>query len=251
MTVILKQKPDYVLINLPSGNWPVFVMNTTVAPFDDVRVRMAMKLVIDRDAMVKSVLGGFGQVAGDHPVWPGDQYYKAISRPRDIAKAKALLAEAGLADGLTVTLYTSDIDVNMIAMTTLYKEMAAEAGITVDIQQEAADGYWNDIWMQKPFCCSSWGERTADQVLNEVYRSGATWNETFWSNPAFDGLLDQARQQLDYAQRKALYQQAQQLLSDEGGAIIPFFTNILSVAHKRVKHINTRYFDYAKVTLED
>jgi peptide/nickel transport system substrate-binding protein len=225
-------------------------MNTTVAPFDDTRVRMAMKLVIDRDAMVKSVLSGYGKVAGDHPVWPGDQYYKEVPRPRDIEKAKALLAEAGFANGLEVTLYTSDIDVNMIPMTVLYKEMAAEAGITVNIQQEAADGYWNDIWMQKPFCCSSWGERNADQVLNEVYRSGASWNETFWSNAAFDGLLDQARQQLDYTQRKALYQQAQQLLSDEGGAIIPFFTDTLSAAHKRVKNVDTRYFNYAKVTIE-
>ena len=247
---LIEQKPDYALISLPAGSWPVFVMNTTVAPFDDARVRMAMKLVIDRDAMVKSVLNGYGKVAGDHPVWPGDQYYKEVPRPRDIEKAKALLAEAGFANGLEVTLYTSDIDVNMIPMTVLYKEMAAEAGITVNIQQEAADGYWNDIWMKKPFCCSSWGERTADQVLNEVYRSGATWNETFWSNATFDGLLDQARQQLDYTQRKALYQQAQQLLSDEGGAIIPFFTDTLSAAHKRVKNINTRYFNYAKVTIE-
>jgi len=213
-------------------------------------VRMAMKVVIDREAMVKSVLNGYGTVAGDHPVWPGDQYYKEVPRPRDIEKAKALLAEAGFANGLEVTLYTSDTDVNMIPMSVLYKEMAAEAGITVNIQQVAGDGYWNDIWMVKPFCCSSWGERTADQVLNEVYRSGVTWNETFWSNETFDGLLDQARQQLDFTERKALYQQAQQLLSDEGGAIIPFFTNTLAAANKRVKNVNTRYLDYAKVTIE-
>jgi peptide/nickel transport system substrate-binding protein len=247
---LIEQNPDYALINLSAGHWPVFVMNTTVAPFDDARVRMAMKVVIDREAMVKSVLNGYGTVAGDHPVWPGDQYYKEVPRPRDIEKAKALLAEAGFANGLDVTLYTSDIDVNMIPMSVLYKEMSAEAGITVNIQQVAGDGYWNDIWMVKPFCCSSWGERTADQVLNEVYRSGVTWNETYWSNETFDGLLDQARQQLDFTERKASYQQAQQLLSDEGGAIIPFFTNTLAAANKRVKNVNTRYLDYAKVTIE-
>jgi peptide/nickel transport system substrate-binding protein len=138
----------------------------------------------------------------------------------------------------------------MIPMTVMYKEMAAEAGIIVTIQQEPADGYWNDIWMKKPFCCSSWGERTADQVLNEVFRSGATWNETFWQNAAFDGLLDQSRQELDEAKRKALYQQAQQLLADEGGAIIPFFTDGLSAAHVRVKGVDTRYFEYGNVTLQ-
>jgi peptide/nickel transport system substrate-binding protein len=247
---LIKQKSDYKIYNLPSGGWPVFVMKTDEAPFDDNRVRMAMKLVVDREAMVTSVLKGYGKVAGDHPVWPGDQYYLDVKRPRDVAKAKALLAEAGYATGLEVTLYTSAIDENMIPMTVMYKEMAAEAGIIVTIQQEPADGYWNDIWMKKPFCCSSWGERTADQVLNEVFRSGATWNETFWQNAAFDGLLDQSRQELDEAKRKALYQQAQQLLADEGGAIIPFFTDGLSAAHARVKGVDTRYFEYGNVTIQ-
>ena len=246
----IQQKPECVLNTLPSGAWPVFVMKTDEAPFNDNRVRMAMKLVVDREAMVKSVLRGYGRVASDNPVWPGDQYYKEIPRPRDVAKAKALLAEAGFANGLEVTLYTSDIDVNMIPMTVLYKEMAAEAGINITIQQEPADGYWNDIWMKMPFCCSSWGERTADQVLNEVYRTGASWNETFWSNATFDGLLDQARQELDATKRKELYQQAQQLLADEGGAIIPFFTDTLSANQKRVKGVDTRSFDYAAVTLD-
>lgn len=246
----IQQKPECVLNTLPNGAWLSLVMKTDEAPFNDNRVRMAMKLVVDREAMVKSVLRGYGQVASDCPVWPGDQYYKEIPRPRDIAKAKALLAEAGFANGLEVTLFTSDIDPNMIPVTVLYKEMAAEAGINVTIQQESADGYWNDIWMKKPFCCSSWGERTADQVLNEVFRSGATWNETFWSNAAFDGLLDQARQQLDQTQRKALYQQAQQLLADEGGEIIPFFVDTLSATQKRVKGLDLRNYNYANVTLD-
>ena len=247
---LIKQKSNYKIYDLPAGNWPVFVMKTDEAPFDDNRVRLAMKLVVDREAMVASVLKGYGKVAGDHPVWPGDQYYLDVKRPRDVAKAKALLAEAGHASGLEVTLYTSAIDENMIPMAVMYKEMAAEAGIIVTIQQEPADGYWNDIWMKKPFCCSSWGERTADQVLNEVFRSGATWNETFWQNAAFDGLLDEARRQLDMTKRKALYQQAQQLLADEGGAIIPFFTDGLSSAHKRVTGVDTRYFKYSNVTVQ-
>ena len=87
-------------------------------------------------------------------------------------------------------------------------------------------------------------------MLNEVYRTGASWNETFWSNATFDGLLDQARQELDATKRKELYQQAQQLLADEGGAIIPFFTDTLSANQKRVKGVDTRSFDYAAVTLD-
>jgi peptide/nickel transport system substrate-binding protein len=247
---LVSQNANYVLNALPSGGWLVMVMRTDQEPFTDPRVRLAMKLVVDRAAMVKTVLSGFGQPASDHPVWPGDQYYLPIERGADVPRARQLLAEAGHADGLTVTLYTSSIDSYMIPMCVAYQQMAAAAGITVMLQQESADGYWNDIWMQVPFCCSSWGERQADQVLNEVYRSGASWNETFWQNADFDGLLDQARRELDFERRKGLYQQAQQLLADDGGAIIPFFTNDLSAAHRRVKGVDRRYFDWARVTIE-
>lgn len=247
---LVRRNENYVLNSLPAGRWLVMVMRADTAPFDDPKVRMAMKLVVDREAMVKTVLSGFGQVAGDHSVWPGDQYFLKIDRPQDIARAKQLLAEAGYPNGLDVTLYTSSIDSYMIPMTVAYKEMAALAGINVEIKQESADGYWNDIWMQKPFCCSSWGERQADQVLNEVYRSSASWNETFWNNAEFDSLLDQARRELDFEKRKAIYQQAQQLLADDGGAIIPFFTDDLSAAHKRVRGVDRRYFDWARVTIE-
>ena len=224
-------------------------MRTDTAPFDDLRVRQAMKLVVDRDVMLQTVLQGFGAIAGDHPVWPGDQYYLPVDRPRDVEKAKTLLAEAGYADGLTVTLFTSTIAEGMIEMTVAYKEMAAEAGINVEIKQTPAEGYWNDVWLKEPFCSSSWGERQADQVLNEVYRSGASWNETYWSNSTFDQLLDDARKELDFEKRKALYQQAQQLLADEGGAIIPAFVNNLSAAHKRVQGVDMRFIRWNKVTL--
>ncbi len=247
---LVKRNPNYVLMSLPTGGWNVLVMRTDQEPFTDPKVRLAMKLVVDREALVKTVLSGYGQVASDHPVWPGDQYHLKIDRPQDIARARQLLSEAGFSNGLDVTLYTSSIDSAMIPLSVAYKEMAALAGINVTIQQVSADGYWNDIWMQMPFCNSSWGERQADQVLNEVYRSGASWNETFWSNARFDGLLDEARRELDFEKRKALYQQAQQLLADEGGAIIPFFTDDLSAAHKRVRGVDQRYFDWARVTIE-
>ncbi|MFK7804592.1 MAG: peptide ABC transporter substrate-binding protein, partial [Anaerolineae bacterium] len=62
----------------------------------------------------------------------------------------------------------------------------------------------------------------ADQILNEAFRSGAVWNETFQANPEFDALLDQARSELDFDARKAAYQGAQELIWLEGGAMIPY-----------------------------
>lgn len=247
---LVEQNADYVLSSLPAGDWLVMVMRVTDKPFDDPRVRTALKLVVDREAMVQTVLQGYGTVAGDHPVWPGDQYFLEVKRPQEIERAKALLAEAGYADGLDITLHTSDIDQAMLNMAVAYKEMAALAGVNVAIQQSSADGYWNDVWMQVPFCTSSWGERQADQVLNEVFRSGASWNEASWNNPGFDTLLDEARRELDFEPRKVIYQQAQQLLADDGGSIIPLFQNSLVAYKQGVTGLDQRFYQWSQVSIQ-
>ena len=51
-----------------------------------------------------------------------------------------------------------------------------------------SDGYWTDAWMVEPFSATCWGERQADQILNEAYRSGGSWNETYWNRADFDQL---------------------------------------------------------------
>ena len=148
-----------------------------------------------------------------------------------------MLAEAGYPDGLTVELFTSDIWPELIPMTVVYKEQAAEAGINVEIKQVPADGFWTKYWMVEPFCMSYWNQRPADQILNEAFRCGGSWNETYWCNEEFDQAIDDARKELDLAKRIELYQMAQQLIADEGGVIVPFFKNTTEVMDAQVKGI--------------
>jgi peptide/nickel transport system substrate-binding protein len=248
----IRRNQNYVVQEIAGGDWLTLVMRVSEPPFDDERVRMALKLVVDREAMVQQVLQGYGQPAYDHPVWPGDPYYLKIERERDIERARALLAEAGYPDGLDVTLYTSDSLLGMVSLAVAYKEQAEPAGIRVEIQQVSADGYWNDYWLIVPFCVSSWSQRQADQVLNEIFRTGAEWNETNWSNAEFEALLDAARRELDQEERKALYHQAQQLLADQGGSVIPVFSNYTRAFHKRVQGIpeGVYNYDYAQISVQ-
>jgi len=251
---LFEGNPDYTIAEVPTGDWRDFVMNVTIPPFDDVRVRQAMKLAVDRQEIIDVVLQGHGSMACDHSVWPGDAYHLELDCPQDIEKAKELLAEAGYPDGLTVELFTSDIYPALIPMAVVYKEQAAEAGINVEIKQVPADGYWSKHWLVDPFMTCAWGERTADQVLNEVYRCGVPWNETYWCNEEFDQLLDDARKELDLAKRTELYQMAQQLIADEGGAIIPFFVNTIAVSEARVKGIPPVAYDqipWHKIYIEE
>jgi peptide/nickel transport system substrate-binding protein len=210
-------------------------------------VRQALKLVVDRQEMIDIVLQGHGSVAYDHPVWAGDPYQLVLDRPQDIEKAKELLAEAGYPDGLTVELYVSDIDAFLVPMAVVYKEQAAEAGINVEIKQVPSDGFWTKYWQVEPFVGTHWGQRAADQVLNEGFRCGASWTEGNFCNEEFDQLLDDARKELDLAKRTELYQKAQQLLVDEAGVIIPFFKNEVDVMNARVKGIPLDKFDYDNI----
>ena len=74
-----------------------------------------------------------------------------------------------------------------------------------------------------------WNERLADAALNEIYRGGGEWNESYWNVPAFDTLLDSARAEKDAAARNQFYSDAQKMLYESGGTIIPYYQNLIRV----------------------
>jgi peptide/nickel transport system substrate-binding protein len=210
-------------------------MWTDTPPFDDVRVRQALKYVVDRDKVKKLVLGGHGHVGDDNPVAPWVRYaMNEQPRKRDIAKAKALLAEAGHPNGLELELFTSNVTPGFIELATVYQALAAEAGINIKITRTPESEYWDNIWLKKPFICSSWSGRNADDALSVAYLSDAKWNETHWKRPEFDKLIADARQTVDAAKRGDLYKKAQKLLRDDGGAIIPVFPNSIGATRANI-----------------
>ncbi|MCB0642580.1 MAG: hypothetical protein KDC44_13115, partial [Phaeodactylibacter sp.] len=93
-----------------------------------------------------------------------------------------------------------------------------------------------------PFVVSYWRERPADQILNENWRSTAKWNESYYKNPAYDQLLDQARTELDFEARRDLYQAAQQLIAEEGGHLIPYHVNQFHVVNNQVSGVPAQAF---------
>lgn len=230
---------DFVMQSVPTGNWNPLVMRTDTAPFTDARVRKALRILADRQAIVDTVLGRDGGVVGcDHPVWPGDPYHAGLTCPQDVEGAKRLLTEAGFPNGLEVDLYTSDVNSNMVQLAQVYQAQAAKAGVKVNIRMSPADGYWRTVWLNRPFVAGNWGQRPADQILNEAYRSGSRWNETSWNRPDFDALLDKARQSPAFEERKRLYGEAQRVLLEEGGSFVPFFDYDTRVMNAKVKGLD-------------
>jgi peptide/nickel transport system substrate-binding protein len=238
---MLEGSDRYNVAQIPTGNWRGLIFRTDVEPFNDPRVRKAMRLVADREALVQLVQGGAGNVACDSPVAPNDQYRADISCPQDIEQAKALLAEAGFADGIEVNVHVATLEPTWPTLGIAYQAQAAEAGIRVNVVQTPSDGYWNRIWMKKDVAATRWKERPADQALHEIYLSTAKWNESFYKDVDFDELLASARRELDFEKRKALYVQAQEHLFENAGTLIPYTVSMNIGSSSRVQN-----FDAAK-----
>jgi peptide/nickel transport system substrate-binding protein len=219
---LFAHKTDFIIQSAPTGDWRGIVMRTDLAPFNNLNVRKALRLAADRQQMINLVLDGRGTVACDAPVWPGDQYHLELQCPQEIDQARLLLTKAGYPNGIDVDLYISDVDPFVIPMAEVYKQQVAKAGIRVTLKQVPSDTYYTSTWMVVPMCATLWGQKPADQILNELYRSGSTWNESHWARIDFDNLLDDARRQRDPEKRRQLYQDAQRLLFEQGGVFIPF-----------------------------
>jgi len=226
-TATLSADPNVKVLKSPGGSVMTLSMWVDTPPFDKLEVRQAMKLVVDRQKMVDAALLGNGTPGNDNPVAPSSpDAYRTDIIPRDIEKAKALLAKAGYPNGLSVDLYTSDSISTMVPIAQLYQQMAADAGIKVNIINSPADSYWNEIWLKRPFLTSTWGGRPTAEALSIAYLSKAQFPETHWYRQDYDALIMKANATIDASARRTIFQQAQKLLADEGGVIVPAFASV-------------------------
>ncbi len=235
---VLRNSDRYRVQDIPTGNWIGMVFRTDQPPYDDVRVRRAIRLAVDRADLLKLALGGGGIISCDTPVGPNDQYRADLDCPQDIDGARALLAQAGYPNGIDIELFVSTYEPSWPSMAVVLQEQLAQAGIRVKITKVSNEGYWSEVWMKKPAVGTRWGERPADQALNEIYRSHAKWNESYFDDPTFDNMLDIASQELDFDTRRALYVAAQEYLFENSGTLIPYHITQLVGLSTRVHDLD-------------
>lgn len=235
---LLSRMPGFSVQDIPTGNWRGIVLRADMKPFDDVRVRRAIRLAVDRKGMLNLAAGGAGTVGCDTPVGPRDQYRSTKTCDPDIARAKALLAEAGYPGGLDMELNVATIEAVWPAMAEAFQQQVAAAGVRVKIVQVPTDGYWNQVWMKRPATMTRWNDRPADGMLNEIYRSGQRWNESGLRDAKLDATLDAARSELNFDRRRAKYIEAQDLIWENGSTIVGFHVNLLVGVAARVKDLD-------------
>ena len=237
----LEEDPNTVVYKIASNTHYVAHMRSDRKPFSDVRVRQAFRAAIDREAILIGANEGLGVTGRDTPFGPAyaDFYLDVPEIRRDVDKAKKLLAEAGYADGLKVTLIAQQMS-PVPAMATILKEQLAAAGVTVKIQLVPSDVYYgaDNLWLEADFAITDWGARAAPQnYLDLAYTRNARWNESHWYDSEIETLAAQAATELDRAKRAKIYKQIQRIFIERGPVLVPFFGNSLWGANKKVKGI--------------
>jgi peptide/nickel transport system substrate-binding protein len=199
-----------------------------VEPYTNQNVRNAMKHIVNRQELLDKIFFGYGQLGNDNPVGPAN-YFRATEeelpqREYDPEKAKFYLKEAGL-NSLSVKFHAADTGfAGSVDAGALMRESAKAAGIDVEVVREPNDGYWSNVWMQKPFSACYWsGRPTEDWIFSQIYYSKADWNDTHWKNADFDKLLVTARAETDEAKRREMYVEMQRIVHTDGGLILPVF----------------------------
>jgi len=249
-----KNIPGINIQSIPSAQTGVIRMNVTKKPFDDRRVRRAIQKTCNAQRQLDiahqglGILGEHHHVATLHP-----EYFKLAEYKQDIAAAKKLLAEAGHADGLSVSCNVGNTngtwEQDSVAV---LKEDAAKAGINIKINVMPAAKYW-DEWTTAPLSLTSWTHRPlGTMVLALAYRTGVPWNETGYANAEWDDLLTAAESTLDVEKRRAKMEKVEQILQDDAIMVQPFFRSVFTAARDNVKNFEmhpTRYYRFHKVSL--
>jgi peptide/nickel transport system substrate-binding protein len=208
------------VLEAETGAWVPFTMRVDAAPFNDKRVRQAMRLIADRQQMIDQALSGYGTLGNDLYA-PLDEAYigdDVPQREQDIEQAKSLLKSAGQ-DGLQVELFTGDdIGSAAPASAALFKEQAKAAGVDVKVVKKSP--FYGDDYLSYTFGQDFWNTR---KYIPQAYAGSmptAPYNETHWNDPKYIQLVESAFGEPDDGRRNSLIQDAQKIEYDEGGYIV-------------------------------
>jgi peptide/nickel transport system substrate-binding protein len=225
------------------ADWRPLCMAIDMPPFDNNDVRTAMRLIVDRPAMLAQVFSGHGRVANDL-FSPFDVAFDSSlpQRHQDIAQAKSLLSKAGVTQ---VDLHTTDGAAGMVDSANIFATQAQAAGLTVNVHNDP--NYYGDQYLKLAFSVDFWGTRNyLPQVANGMLPT-SPYNECHWPPPGsnYISLYQQALAEVDPAKRADIIHQMQTIEYQQGGYIIPMFNNLVDAYSTKVSGLN----DKSKATL--
>lgn len=194
-------------------------------PYADKRVRQAISMAVDNSVLLELGYAGRGIPAANHHVGPAHPDYVDVGMPKyDPEGALALLTEAGMQD-FNFELFSID-DAWRKDTTDAVAAQLRDAGFNVTRTVLPGSTFWND-WTKYPFSSTNWNHRPLGvQIWALAYRSGEAWNEFGFANADFDSLLEKALATADLEGRKALMEQGERMIQEEGVTLQPYWRSL-------------------------
>ena len=255
----LLNDPNVNVIAVKAATHRELHMRTDKEPFTDKRVRQAIALSIDRQALVDGLWEGQADIGNDSPFAPlyPSTDTSVPQREQNVDQAKQLLADAGMTS-FTVELNTwNGFEIPDLAQ--LVKQYAAAIGVTINLKITDAGTYYGDgvfgksTWLDSVMGITDYGHRPVPNVYLTAPLSGdpkvGVWNSAHFKNDQYDSLVKQYVAALDIDSQKGVAKQIEELLLDETPIVFPYFYYFLSAAKKNLLNTTsaaTGQFDLSK-----
>ncbi|MEM7215832.1 MAG: ABC transporter substrate-binding protein [Pseudomonadota bacterium] len=239
---LLSRAPTLNILESSGTQHFTFPMRLDTDPFGDYDLRMALKLSLKRQEMVDKILHGHGALGNDHPISTANRYHASNLAQREYDPEKAAFHYKKSGHSGKIQLSAADAAfTGAVDAAQLYAASAKAAGIDIEVVREPKDGYWSNVWNKKGWCACYWGGRpTEDWMFSAAYVDNTEWNDTAWKTTdaakKFNKIVVEARAELDEAKRRTMYEEAQTLIHDDGGAIVAMFANYIHALSKKVAH---------------
>jgi peptide/nickel transport system substrate-binding protein len=241
----LQQDPNITLAGDSNTNIRFIGLNLSVEPFDNLQVRQAIAMVVDREAMLGPTVFGHGtptQVLFPPDFWAALQM--DVGTP-DIEAAKALMAEAGYADGFSTTITSWSQYSFLSNAAVVLQEQLRQIGIEAELNLVENATMTEQVYLGKTYDIAVTGESAyvdPNTLIYQNFHSGESGNFVNYSNEEVDALIEQGIAVTDQAERAEIYQQIQQLLVEDLPWINLFVANQYEAMRNNVKgyvHIPT------------
>jgi peptide/nickel transport system substrate-binding protein len=216
-----------------TGSITPFTMRVDQAPFSHNNVRLAMRLLVDRQQLIDSALDGYAVVGNDvfSPYDP--DYNHSLRREADIPQAMFLLKQIGMSD-LKVTLTTSAVATGTVAMATVLAQQAKAAKVTINISNVGPDAFFGPNYTKWTFSQDFYNYSPYLAQVAQSMLAVSPFNETHTDNPQLNNWNKQANETLSASVRKEIVREMQNFDFHEGGYIIPAYIDALDAYSTKI-----------------
>ena len=235
----LRDDPRFTYVTSPVAGIPDYIaLNTKIAPFDNIKVRQAVALAINRADIRNVAYLGTGE-DGLEEVPTGSSWYDTaglFAPNQDIDKAKALLAEAGLGDSISIEYLGLPQYPELLKTGQVLRDQLKQIGIDMTIKPVDVSVWYDAFVSGKYVITSAYQERTLDpdNFYSLVIKSGGPINTTGYSNPEVDALIEKAAASVDEAERKELYRQIRTIVTSDAPLVFAHYETLNYLMNKNV-----------------